>query len=270
MPAAMRRIRGGYEPKIDCARSRGVRLQVRPCRSAGILAGLAWLLFAEPRRARAQAEELPPEQAAEQGVPAPAPPAQAPSQAAETPKPVSQAASVPSPLSRILFVPYLGFSLPVGDGWAGLNPSPRFGALLGWQATDRLSLGGECDVDYTRPDLSRGQGQASGTDFWDGFFSPPRYYIDLTVSPLVSLRAGQFRLGPKIGWFTSQGNDNIDGADVAATGSGLLLGFNVGLFVPYGSVSIGGLFTGSFRFFTSTSEPSRARHTLGLLAAVLL
>jgi hypothetical protein len=160
--------------------------------------------------------------------------------------------------------------LPVGDGWAGLNPSPRFGVLLGWKATDRLSLAGEFDVDYVRPDLSRGQGQASNTDFWDGFFSPPRYYIDLAVSPLISWRAGQLRLGPKIGWFTSQGYDDIDGVHVPATASGLLFGFNLGLFVPYGRVSVGGLLTGSFRFFTSASEPSSAQHTMGLLAAVLL
>jgi len=55
-----------------------------------------------------------------------------------------------------------------------------------------------------------------------------------------------------------------------ATGSGLLLGFNAGLFLPYRSVSVGGLLTGSFRVFTSSNEPAGAHHTMGLLAAVLL
>ena len=50
----------------------------------------------------------------------------------------------------------------------------------------------------------------------------------------------------------------------------VLLGFNFGLLVPYRSISVGGLFTGSFRFFTSTNEPFGAHHTMGLLAAVLL
>jgi hypothetical protein len=91
-------------------------------------------------------------------------------------------------------------------------------------------------------------------------------FVDLTLSPLMSLRAGQVRLGPKIGWFSSRETDE----SLTADGSGLLFGFNVGLFVPYGGVSIGGLLTGSFRFFTSTNQSSGSHHTLGLLAAVLL
>jgi hypothetical protein len=169
----------------------------------------------------------------------------------------------------ILFMPYLGFTLPVGDGWAGFNASPRFGALIGWHATDRLSLNGECNVDYVRTNVGIG-GQSSGKDYWDGFLDPPRHYIDLTLSPMVSFRVGQIRLGPKIGWFTSQGYDEIDGDHLAATGSGFLFGFNLGLFVPYRGVSVGGLLTGSFRFFTSTSQPFLAHHTMGVLAAVLL
>jgi hypothetical protein len=238
-----------------------VSLRFVLCRSIVALAGLSCLLFAEPGRALAQAEELPPELAAEHGVPAPAPPAESPSPAAEAPKPAPPAAPAPGPLSRILLMPYFGFSLPVGDGWTEYNPSPRFGALLGWQATDRLSFSAECDVDYV-------------SNKWSGFFDPPRHYIDLVLSPLVTLKAGQIRLGPKIGWFTSKGEDKVGSTPelsaVPATGSGLLFGFNFGLFVPYGRVSVGGLLTGSFRFFTSSSEPSGAHHTMGLLAAVLL
>ena len=92
------------------------------------------------------------------------------------------------------------------------------------------------------------------------------HHIDLTFSPLISLRAGQVRLGPKIGWFTSKGSN--DG--LPATGSGLLFGFNAGLFLPYRGASVGGLLTGSFRVFTSSNEPAGAHHTMGLLAAVLL
>jgi hypothetical protein len=251
--------------KLARARSRGVRLQFHLCRSGLVLAGLSCLFFGRPGQAYAQAEELPPEKAAEWGVALP-PPAPPPSgEAAEPPRPPPQAAPARSLLSRILFVPYLGFSIPVGDGWAGMNPSPRFGALFGLQVTERLLAAGEIDIDYARPDVSRGEGQASNTDFWDGFFSPPRYYLDFTTSPLVSFRAGQVRLGPKIGWFTSRGHD-----EMAAPGSGLLFGFNFGLFVPYRRVSFGGLFTGSFRVFTSTREPYGAHHTMGLLAAVLL
>jgi hypothetical protein len=247
-----------------------VRLLLR--RRTAALAGLSCFLLAQPRLARAQAEELPPELAAEQNVPSPTRPSQASSQATHVPQPAPQSASqpVPAPNRRptILFVPDLGFSLPVGDGGAGYKASPRFGALLGWHATERLSLNGECDVDYARSDL-RGPPPYVDTprpNFWTRFWNPPRHYIDLTLSPLVSLRAGQVRLGPKIGWFTSKGSDDWG----PATGSGLLFGFNAGLFLPYRSVSVGGLLTGSFRVFTSSNEPAGAHHTMGLLAAVLL
>jgi hypothetical protein len=232
-----------------------------------VLAGLVCLALVRPRLARAQAEELPAEPGTEHDVvtPTPRPPSQAPD-AAPTPPQVLPA---PSERPTILLLPYLGFTLPVGEGWAGYGVSMRFGALLGWHVTDRLSLNGECDVEHVRPDLGAGVGgggQASGSDFWSGFWNPPRRYIDVTASPLVSFRAGQIRLGPKLGWFTSKGADEGE----SAGGSGLLLGFNLGLFLPRRTVTLGGLFTGSFRAFTSTQAPSGAHHTMGLLAAVLL
>jgi len=233
------------------------------------LAGLSCFVLVQPRLARAQAEELPPELAAEPNVSPPTRPSQASSQAMDKRQPASQEVPTPNPRPTILFLPYLGFTLPVGDGWGGYNASPRFGGMLGWQATDRLSLNGECDVDYARPDPGPSfnvDGSTSRPSFWSGFSNPPRHYIDLTFSPLVSLRAGQIRLGPKIGWFTSKGSDE----GVSATGSGLLVGFNAGLFLPYRSVSVGGLLTGSFRVFASTNQPFGAHHTMGLLAAVLL
>jgi hypothetical protein len=240
-----------------------VRLRLFLRRRTVALAGLSCFVLLLPRLARAQAEELPPELAGEQNVPSPTRPSQASSQTMDAPQPASQA--VPTPIHRptILFVSYLGFTLPVGDGWAGFNTSPRVGALLGWHATDRLSLNGEFDVDYVRsaPDPPNPR-----RNFWDGFWNPPRHYIDLTFSPLVSLRAGQIRLGPKIGWFTSNGSV----AGMPASGSGLLVGFNAGLFLPYRGVSVGGLLTGSLRVFTSTNQPYGAHHTMGLLAAVLL
>ena len=244
------------------ARKVSVRLFLR--RQTFALAGLPCLVLAQPRLVRAQAEELPPELAGTQYVPPPSQPSQASSQAMATPQPAPPASHQPT----ILFVPYLGFTLPVGDGWAGYKASSRFGALLGWHATERLSLNGECDVDHVRsaPDRPLPYVDMPRQNFWDGFWSPPRHYIDLTFSPLISLHAGQIRLGPKMGWFTSKGFD----AWGHATGSGLLVGFNAGLFLPYRSVSVGGLLTGSFRAFTSSSEPASAHHTVGLLAAVLL
>jgi hypothetical protein len=233
------------------------------------LAGLVCFGLAQPRLARAQAEELPAEAAVQPGPATPTRPAQPSSQAKTAPQPSSPAAPTPK-RPTILFMPYFGFSRPVGDRWAGFNSSPRLGAVLGWHVTERLSLNGECDIDYVRPDYTRITTDPPRPEdrpsFWGGFWHPPRHYIDLTFSPLVSLRDGQIRLGPKVGWSTSRGS--FEGTP--ATGTGLLFGFNAGLFLPYHGVSVGGLLTGSFRVFTSTTEPSGGHHTMGLLVAVLL
>lgn len=195
-----------------------------------------------------QAEEAPPESAAEHTSsavaesPVPTPPAQAAGPGQPAPRTTEQRRG-------ILLMPYLGFSIPVGNGLTGQYSSPRFGGLLGWQVGERVSVNGECDVDYG-----------------DGFLDPRGHFIDLTISPLVSFGKGQLRLGPKIGWFT--GKESKDA--MSQTTDGLLFGFNLGLFVPYRGVMIGGLFTGSFRIFTSADPFAGARHTLGLVGGVLL
>ncbi|MGD0837127.1 MAG: hypothetical protein ABSB49_10850 [Polyangia bacterium] len=225
-------------------------------------AALPCLLLLHPARVLAQAEELPPELGGER--PAPALPAPPPSHQ-PTPGALPESAAPPSFSlhNSLLLLPYLGLSLPVGD--ASFNVSPRFGALLGWRASDRLSLNVECDVDYGRLETGAG-GQSAGADFWHGFWDPPRHYIDLTASPLLALRAGQIRLGPKLGWFTGRATD--ESAPISS--AGLVLGFNAGLFAPYHGVTIGGMLTGSFRIFTSSAVPAGAHQSIGLLAGVLL
>lgn len=232
------------------------------------MAGLPCLALAQPRAAFAQAEELPPEPAPEQVQPAPSP---SPSPAPGTQPPPSQVPATPAHEPTVLFLPYLGFSSAAGDDWAGYDASPRLGLLFGWQASARLSLNIEGDIDYVRGQITT-EGQSSGTSFWGGFWNPPRHYLDVALSPLVSLRAGQIRLGPKLGWFASRGVDKLPSwaSGVPATGSGVVVGFNAGLFVPYRGLSVGGLLTGSFRYFTSASQAFGAHHTLGLLLALLL
>lgn len=178
--------------------------------------------------------------------------------------------SAPDVARSILLMPYLGFTLPVGAGSDGFNSSPRFGGLLGWHVTRHLSLNAECDVDYVRGSQESGPVAVGVTSsrrsFWGGFFDPPRHYLDFALSPLVSLRSNQVVLGPKIGWFLNRGSSD---AGPPASGSGMLLGFNLGLFLPWRGVSVGGLLTGSFRVLTAMTD-SGAHYTLGLLAAVLL
>jgi hypothetical protein len=237
-------------------------VSLRLLRRRIVLAGLPCLVLAQPRHAFAQAEELPPELAAEQGVPPPSPPPASPS--AETPTP-PQAPESASHDPTVLFLPYVGFSLPAGVDWAGFKVSPRLGALLGWHASRRLSLNAECDVDYVRPGDVTVEGQSSGASFWTGFWSPPRHHIDVTASPLVSVWNGQLRVGPKLGWFTSRGSQE----GIPVTGSGVVMGFNLGLFVPYRTVSVVGLLTGSFRF-AGAAGAYGGNHTAGLLLGVLL
>lgn len=169
-------------------------------------------------------------------------------------------------------MPYVGFSLPVGDNWAGYNPGPRFGGLLGWQVTERLSLSLEGDLDYARRDSGErttNDAECSGdsSSFWCDFLHPPRRYVDITFSPLISFRAGQIRLGPKIGWFTGKSSDY----GTTTTFRGLLAGLNAGLFHSYRGVTLAGLLSVNFRHVTSANySPSGAEHTVGLTGALLL
>jgi hypothetical protein len=168
-------------------------------------------------------------------------------------------------------MPYVGFSLPEGNNWANYNASPKLGLLLGWHVTERLSLNIEGDLDYVRWDSGRrttNDAECSGdsSSFWCDFLHPPRRYVDITFSPLVSFRAGQIRLGPKIGWFTGKGND----MGTYTTQHGLMAGLNAGIFVPCWGVTLGGLVSVNFRHVTSGDYPGGALHTVGLTGALIL
>jgi hypothetical protein len=237
-------------------------------RSTVVFAGFLCLEFVHPSAAHAQAEELPPELA---GPSTPAPPVAAP--APVQPLPV---APTPAPVHRpgILFMPYVGFSLPVGNSSRDYNPGPRLGGLLGWHVTERLSLNVEGDLDYVRLDSGSGPRTTNDADcsggssssFWCDILHPPQRNVDITFSPLISFRAGQIRLGPRIGWFTGKSSDY----GTTATFHGLLAGLNAGLFVPYRGVTFGGLLSVNYRHVTSGDYPSGSLHTIGLTGALLL
>jgi hypothetical protein len=237
-------------------------------RSTVVFAGFLCLQFVRPSTARAQAEELPPELG---GTSTPVPSdVPAPAGASSQPLPAAPT-QVPAHRPGILFMPYVGFSLPAGDTWAGFNPSPRLGGLLGWHITERLSLNVEVALDYARldsgPRTTNDAECSEGSNFWCDFLHPPRRYVDITFSPLVSFRAGQIRLGPKIGWFTGKSSDS----GTTVTFQGLLAGLNAGLFHPYRGVTLAGLLSVNFRHVTSADYySSGADRTAGLTFALLL
>jgi hypothetical protein len=197
------------------------------------------------------------------GPPASRPVAQSPSHAS------AQPATGPAPAAgngrRLLVAAYFGFAIPTGSDWAS---GPRVGALLGWHVVERLSLNIEGRVDYVRANL--------GSSFWDDFFNPSGRFIDVTFSPLLGFHAGQIRVGPKIGWFVGRSDEDAG----YSTSGGVLAGLNAGLFVPYRTVTVGGLISVDFRFATSTEchAPGAAtcgyladsHHALGLMFALLL
>ena len=167
---------------------------------------------------------------------------------------------------------HVGLSLPEGNYWANYNASPKLGVLLGWQVSERLSLNVEGDLEYVRWDsgiprtTNDAECSVDSKSFWCEFL-PPRHYVDITFSPLISFRAGQIRLGPKVGWFMGKSAD--DGS--AATYYGFLAGLNAGLFVPYRGVTLGGLVSFNYRHVTSADHyPIGALHTVGLTGALLL
>jgi hypothetical protein len=166
---------------------------------------------------------------------------------------------------------YVGLSLAAGASWPAYNPSPRFGGLLGWRVTEMLSLNIEGDLDYVRlysgPRITNDAECGGGSsNFWCGFIHPPRHSVDITFSPLMSFRAGQIRLGPKIGWFVGKNTDQ----GMPATSRGFVAGLNAGLFVPYRGVTLGGLVSVSLRHIMFGYCPDGAYHTVGLTGAILL
>jgi hypothetical protein len=206
--------------------------------------GLFGLALLAPRLVQAQAEELPaaalpadrpgadrmvaePEPA----LPLPPPPAQA--------KPADRSAdSVPESTERprgLVLMPSLGLTLPVGSTLVHYSAGLRFDLLAGWMLTPTLSLNGEVGLDFMSADTD--------PHFW----STRENFIEIAVSPLWHARAGQLVVGPKLGWFHNRRN----APDITWQGRGFSFGINAGLFLPVGSVHIGGLLSATVR--TSTT-----------------
>ena len=214
--------------------------------------GLLALALAAPRLARGQAEEAPepvadiapaPASLPSTAPPVPASPAPAVAPTARTPPPVAVGRD-----HGLVLVPYFGFNLPVGSLAEVYSAGFRFGALVGWHVTPRMSMNGELTLDFMDAD----------TD--SSFVKPHERYLDFALSPLLHFRSGEIVVGPKLGWFTNNRSDSDDDRVVYLTygtrlglgphsGQGLLLGINAGGFISVGKLAIGLVASGTFRHF---------------------
>jgi hypothetical protein len=142
-----------------------------------------------------------------------------------------------------MMLPYLGLSIPTGDGSEGLGTSLRLGGLFGFYAGQFLSLNGELSIDVLNIDTPSGvsaSGAAVGFTFSPLFhFGPPRM---------------DFVVGPRLGFFgTSETYSYDDGysPDDDYSSTGFLYGFNAGAFFSLGRISLGGLLSVSIHSISS-------------------
>jgi hypothetical protein len=228
-----------------------------------------------PQQPYPPAQEYPPA-APSSGYYAPAP---GYGQPAYSPQPeyVAPVPTTPAFRRGFLWLPYLGFNVPVGDAAEGLSTGLRLGSLLGFNIPPFLSLNGELNIDILINDVPSGSdnGVSEGV-------------IDFTFSPLFHFGPSHvvFVAGPKIGYFgywrTISGGSYY--YDENYSGSGIAYGFNFGAFFPLGRIALGGLFnytghswssycendatTGDVDYCWDTSK-STDLHILGFTAAML-
>jgi hypothetical protein len=153
------------------------------------------------------------------------------------------ASSEPPYRMGFLFMPYIGVHVPVGKASDGLSPGLHLGGLIGINLPPFLSLNCELSFDLLNP---------------DGSNSDLTYVMyDFTFSPLFHFSIPQldFVVGPKFGYFgyyisDSQGDSSND------VESGYAYGLNAGVFVPVGSIALGGLFSFVGRHVSSTCDSS--------------
>ena len=157
------------------------------------------------------------------------------------PPPPGYAAAPPPPRGKhgFLALPYLGFESHRGDTGVGLGAGAMFGVLLGGRINEMFSINGEFRVDVLNP-----------TDVMSGY-DVTIAEVDLAVSPLfhVPFDAGEFVVGPKLGFFGFSEQDKYDGVDAGKySASGFVAGVNSGVFFNVSrSVELGGMLSLTIR-----------------------
>jgi hypothetical protein len=184
----------------------------------------------------------------------PAPPANAPQSASlqgSGKDGASPAASL-LPFERgVLFLPYLGLSIPLGDKSESYTVGHNFGALIGIHLVPEFSFNAEINVDYMSPGPLATETQ-----------------IDFALCPLLQARrAGHlWVLGLKLGRYSLTRSDAGEGSyapseTTSYSTSGFVWGLILGGFVPVGPLALGGLTRLTFRN-PSSNCPENSNDTL--------
>jgi hypothetical protein len=149
--------------------------------------------------------------------------------------------AVPAYRRGILWMPYIGVNVPVGDTAKGDSTSLRLGGIFGVNVGQFLSLNGELTIDILSLDTAPGESSSGAV-------------IDFAFSPFFhfNIPGLEFVVGPKLGFFASSSTYSQSGSpDSTYSGSGLAYGFNAGVFIPLGRIAIGGLFNFTGRSYSS-------------------
>lgn len=150
--------------------------------------------------------------------------------------------SVPPYRRGFLAMPYLGINIPVGDASDAFDMGFRMGGLFGGHVSPQISLNGEFTLDVFNP-----KGVPSGYDV-------TAVAADFAFSPLFHALGDKLDLviGPKLGFFGfAMGIKDPSGTSMLdESASGMVYGFNLGVFGAVGNMAIGGLLSYTGRHAT--------------------
>lgn len=171
--------------------------------------------------------------------------------AAPAPRDIRQTEPAPEPpllpfQRGILFVPYLGLSLPVGSNSGRYTTGHNFGAMIGIHLTRGFSLSTDINVDYMSPGPLATETQ---TDFTLGPLfqsSGARHFWVLGV------KLGAFNITRSVGGAAT--NRYRETSETSYSNSGFVWGVTFGGFVPVGPVALGGLARITARYLSSNCD----------------
>jgi hypothetical protein len=141
----------------------------------------------------------------------------------------------PPPTRRhgaFLALPYIGLQAHEGVTGEDQSAGLRLGGLLGFRVNDQLSLNGELTIDVLNPSTPSDGSDVTAAE------------VDLAFSPLYHSDTGALELviGPKLGIWAGEFDYSLYGETQKYSSSGLILGVNMGAFVPLGNgASLGAL-----------------------------
>jgi hypothetical protein len=158
----------------------------------------------------------------------------------------NQSEPLPSFQRGILFLPYLGLSLPLGVNSGSYAVGHNFGALIGIHLTPGFSISTEINVDYMSPGPLATETQ---TDYALG---PLLQSGNARHVWVLGMKLGAFNIKRSVGGTATNRYSETTGTSYS--NSGFVWGVTFGGFVPVGPVALGGLVRITARFLSSNCE----------------